>query len=144
MITNEDDVMYLSISINVEGKREKIIETFDIKIDIWDALVDIRDEKFPDLDIDEFGDEFIKNKTDEEICDFICDIIMWTAYFSDLTEICYSHLDKIISKNVNIRNCYIFKVSSFRWMRKIFENQGILIFEENHPFDNPHWRDQPA
>lgn len=144
MITNELEPSDLSISINVEGKAGKIIDTFDTWIDIWDALEGIRDEKFPDLDTDEFGQEFIKNLTDEEICEFICDIIMWTGYFSDLMDICYSHLDDMLSKNVNSRKCYIFTVSSFRWMGKIFDNQGILIFEENHPFDNPHWRDQPA
>ena len=139
MITNELEPSDLSISINVEDKKEKIIETFDITINFWDALEGIRDEKFPDLDSDEFGQEFIKNLTDEEICEFICDKIMWTAYFSDLTDICYRHLNDILSKNVNVRKHYIFKVSSFRWMGKSFDNQGILVFEESHPFDHPFW-----
>lgn len=139
MLTNEIEPSDLSISINVEDKKEKIIETFDVMINFWEALEGIRDEKFPDLDTDEFGLELIKNLTDEEICEFVCDKIMWTAYFSDLTDICYRHLNEILSKNVNVRKHYIFKVSGFRWMGKSFDDQGILVLEESHPFDHPFW-----
>ncbi len=139
MAEEEHNPCDLQLFIKVKDKNAKKIDIFESYLDFWDAVVDVRDEIFPDLDVEEFGARYIEKMTEKEILEFLLDKIMWTGYFSDLMDICHRDLDKKLSKNPQIKNSFCYTLDRIVWMGKEYVDNEILIIEESHPFNYPYY-----